>query len=329
MELFGNANRWTQNAVNEYRAMFVAFGTFFPLLGVQLLSWPILAIPVWFLGCGLNRRSRLLHRAPVFAMALGLFGFACLEMKVSHLFVILYPWVLITGGAWCVERFGAWMVIGAKPRKVICGALGLGAVVVLFFGLPPRQETLNAFQLDVRDLAEKLVELQEDNGDDEMRSVLAYWHWGAKLMYYGRVPMVASGYHRNLAGIEDSYRVLVARSWEECEPILRARKVRWILSVWGFDFLHEIPKVLPSMPQFMTMDNIRMNPDGGVGYNFAINTITETTLHFFLTTWHSGVEGDPHYQLVYEGGRRVPARDHEGTLPTYRIWRVVYPGEGR
>ena len=42
--------------------------------------------------------------------------------------------------------------------------------------------------------------------------------------------VVASGYHRNLAGIKDSWRVLTSRSFAEAEPVLRAAEAVYLVA---------------------------------------------------------------------------------------------------
>src|SRR6266566_1867088 len=67
----------------------------------------------------------------------------------------------------------------------------------------------------------------------DRRAVLADWSIGAFLLYETDHPVVASGYHRNLAGIHDAYRVFVARIPEDVEQlgaILHERGVRWIVT---------------------------------------------------------------------------------------------------
>ena len=50
-------------------------------------------------------------------------------------------------------------------------------------------------------------------------------------MYFAKLPVVASGYHRNIAGIRDSYRILLSQSSERASALalLEARGVRWVV----------------------------------------------------------------------------------------------------
>ena len=325
MELFSAANRWTQSTVIEYRALVVAFGGFYPLLAGYQLSWLILGIPLWVVGAALNQGAARSGRFVVLGMATGLFAFTCLEMKVSHLFVILYPWVLITGGAWYIERFARWLELGGSARAYLGGILGVAAVVPLFFGLPPQQSGITDDQQHMRELSQALRQLREANSDDEMRSVLAHWHWGAKLMYYADAEMVATGYHRNLAGIEDSYRVLTSMAWEDCESILRARKVRWIVSAVNNMVFAEAHDVVPSIPELMHITSSRMGPKGRISYRYDLERMTEDMLQSLLTKWHPGVDAHPNFELMYESRNKVA--ENLGGQSELRIWRVVYPGE--
>jgi hypothetical protein len=103
-----------------------------------------------------------------------------------------------------------------------------------------------------RALSEDAARLQREGG--KIGAVLAPWDMGAHILYCTGLPVVASNYHRNIDGILDAYRVLLAGPAEEAEVwrILRQRDVRWIVAWYDHLFLHDGQVTLgrPPMAQY-------------------------------------------------------------------------------
>ncbi|MFQ5507158.1 MAG: hypothetical protein ACE5F1_20500, partial [Planctomycetota bacterium] len=86
---------------------------------------------------------------------------------------------------------------------------------------------------------------------------MAPWDLSASLMYYGRSPVVASGYHRNLAGILDGYRFYLARPEEDelARRIVSRRRVRFVVAWYDRLFFREAQRVLDLGDEFLLSSN--------------------------------------------------------------------------
>ena len=84
--------------------------------------------------------------------------------------------------------------------------------------------------------------------------------------------MVASGYHRNLDGIRDAYRVLVARIPEDVPTlaaILRDRGVRWIVTCDDPTLFVRGSRTFPEFGEFGRTQRIEYYGGGRYGASYA------------------------------------------------------------
>jgi asparagine N-glycosylation enzyme membrane subunit Stt3 len=254
--LFARANVWLAAQVSEYRSALVGPNGFSLAALPQRFTWLIPLLPVLLLAVP---RARALGGARTFVLlctAAGTFACALWEVKLAHLFAMVWPLVLVLGAR------GLWN-LRARDRAVPPGIALAFAAVLLVAALiavpPPRsaQSQLSAADQGLREACELLQpRVAQHEG-----SVLAMWDQGAHLMYYAGAPVVASGYHRNLDGIHDSLRLYTSTPAEEHEmrALLQRRQVRWVV-VW-FDrlWLTQAPQILGTATELA-----RVTPSGVV-----------------------------------------------------------------
>jgi len=146
-------------------------------------------------------------------------------------------------------------------------------------------------------------------------AVLARWELGAALLYHGGVPVVASGYHRNLAGIRDVFTFWTRASWRRAQAILRRRRVRWV--VWQADptFLSQVDAAFGDLGRFASLIEQRSGPRAGVSLQF--EPAAERTL--WMQLLDDPDRFAPALRLLYESRHRQPQRQD---LPAFRIFEV-------
>ena len=334
-------NRWTQSEMAEYGRLFSVEGFFVPDQSWERFTWLIFALPPCLLGVALDRGHPAALRAGLVIGAVGLFGFTCYEVKLGHLFAIVYPLVLVVGGGWLVT----WLAMRLHPSGAGARAARAIAVfaAVLLFLLPhhpvgrvslaealvggraaaddPRWDAGNPGNL----LTAELRQLPAAAG--ERRAVLADWSIGAFILYETDHPVVASGYHRNLAGIRDAYRVFVARVPEDVTDlatILRERGVRWIITRYDPLLFVRGSRSFPELGEFGRLRGVRYRGDGL--YDPILAPFPEPTQRTFLWRAHLAGRlteparvGDQVISLYTE----VPRGSFErGALPNFIIYSV-------
>lgn len=302
LDRFAEVNVWLQNEVSEFRSLFSAGTPGFTLApALARDSWLLLALPLLLpatlLAGNLRRETRLLL---VLAGA-ATFGFEIWEVKLGHMFAIVFPFLLVAGATGFARRY-----LGAATRSVS----GLGplafAAVLAFAGLdslPPRpsETPLPRHHMLWRGISAELAAAARGRSGE---AVLAPWEMGAHLMYYAGLPVVASGYHRNLAGIQDGYRILFAGPGElsQATELLRRRKVRWVVAYYNRSMLVTGPPVIGREPL------ARETPHGRVYTGAAKETL------FWRLRYGDATPG---FRLLREGPRIEVAT---GIETLYRIY---------
>jgi hypothetical protein len=161
----------------------------------------------------------------------------------------------------------------------------------------------------------------------ERRAVLADWSIGAFIMYDTDLPVVASGYHRNLAGIRDAYRVFTARIPEDVPAlatILRERGVRWIVTRYDPQLFVRGSRSFPELGEFGRTASVRYR--GGGLYDPVFAPFPDRTGRTLLWRAHLGGRlvqplrvQDEVIQLYAEVPRGSVAG---GTMPSFVIYSV-------
>ena len=258
------ANRWTQTCVREYGALLsMPFSSdLSTVFARSAFSLVFFVTPLLFVGMFLHRRFAWPARAPFAAVAIGFFGLTLYEIKLAHLFSILYPFVILLGGVSLVVLLRRSRP--ASPTGVPLAIVASLAVVLFLVAAPLERRTESDQGADLAATArrELVAELRRrntkaddaDRGDSERIAVLGTWELGAHLMYYCGTPVVASGYHRNLDGIRDVFRFFSRTSPEECRDILERRKVRWVVRQGDPAFLLQLGRAFPALGSMGAID---------------------------------------------------------------------------
>ena len=294
LEIARAVNRWTQSEITEYGSLFTVEGFFVPNQSWERFTWLVVALPAALVGVALDRRLRPAARAAIVVAAAGLFGLTCYEVKLGHLFAVVYPLVLVAGGGWLLGRLGrparaigaaVAVVLSLLPRHPVVGASLARALVGAAPASPnPRWDEANPGNL----LLQELQRLPAATG--ERRAVLADWSIGAFLLYETDHPVVASGYHRNLAGIRDAYRVFVARIPEDVDQlgaILHERGVRWIVTRYDPQLFVRGSRSFPELGEFGRTVGVKYL--GGGSYEPVLAPFPDVTRRTFL--WRAHLAG--------------------------------------
>lgn len=312
------AQRWGAFCINEYQPLLQNAYTGDELHWSGLwgtYGWIVLAAPIVLVLVLQRRDLPFGRRAALAVLAAGTFALSLFEVKFAPLFALVLPLLLVFGGIDLVlsrARSGELRFVGHALGVL---ALALSATSGVLGAEPP-----NSSQMLVRAARAELV--REVNrlrtgADDSFLSVLGPWQHGAHVMYYCRRPVVASAFHRNMAGIEDSFRVML-RPPKEALPILQRRKVRWVIYSGDPWFLVEAKATVPDLPTIATP--VR-TPQGGVSLSFLPEGRSALwsgpdqlrgvgfELHLQYESEHK-----PHFFGVMNG-------------PMFRLYRVVYDGE--
>ena len=307
---FALVNPWLQEEVSEYRTLFTdgASFSFLPALSRFSFLLPLFPLFLW----ASWRSPRLSRNGAVFLCAWGIFtlALASWEVKLAHLFSMVFP--LILGlAAWDAPALLFRRSSHIRALRA-AGFLLAGAAALTSLPTPPHERP-NVAQTEnlISELCRDIRALDEEGKDG---SVLASWDLGAKLMYYGRVPVVSSGYHRNIMGILDGLKVYTARPGKEEEAarrILKRRRVAYVVIDFNRMFMVTAPAVLGK--------KVLLATKGPTGLVFTPEA--EKTIYWRLR--YSGKV--PGFRQVKESDVMIKMGLHAPREPFYRIFRFT-PG---
>lgn len=311
------AQAWAAACVAEYQPLLAPGGVFGFQSATLLFSHAVWLLPLVVVGLAMSPVLSGAGRVMLLLLAAGHFALACLEIKLAHFFSITYPLVLVVGGGWWAGLLGRSMGAAAvKPARGLGFAACLALLVVAArpFSVDAAAERDRAAQQPRMEMLQAVARLAADGSSPGRAAALALWDQGAHLMYYGRVPAVASAYHRNLAGIRDAFAVLTATTWAEAERLLRRRGVRWL--VWGADpaFLFQIERAFPELGRFGTVH--REERGGRLATRLSFEPRTERTV------WKSLLDDRPapFLRKVYESPHMRPVAGR--VAPAFRVFEV-------
>jgi hypothetical protein len=309
---FDGVNRWLQATVSEYRSSFRDGLGLALRPALQRFSYLVLLLPLWLWAIAGDRRLSAGLRVAVVGFGAGSFGLAAWEAKLGHLFEITHGLVLVLGARAIAQRWRA-PTTGLQPLT-----WGFAALVLALAGLSYPQPQSQSTTAETGNLV--LSDQALADACDRLRSaqanvpgtVLASWDHGAQIMYRAASPVVASGYHRNLAGIHDAYRLFLSGPGEEPEmwALLRQRQVRYVL-IW-FDrlWLSTAALVLDRPTPYVNA--------GPAGMEF---TPAARESLFWRLRQGQPVAG---FQEFATSNIQIRVRDGE-SLPLYRLYEVRWP----
>ena len=264
VESLGAANRWTQTCVREYQGLFaLPFGAPGMSFAFAAHAFTVLfyVTPVLIAGLLVRPDRSWALRAPLALIAASFLLLTIYELKLAHLFSVVYPLLILFGSL----GFAVLARPSGELQAKVLPAVGVVTVIVFLLSAPlePKSESQQGNDLAGnarRELVAKLREL--DAGDSERKGVLGIWELGAHTMYYADKPVVASGYHRNLDGIRDAYRFLTSTSVAEASEILDRRKVRWVVRQGDPAFFLQVGPAFPEIGSFGVIDiaGVRIDP---------------------------------------------------------------------
>lgn len=330
---------WAQAEVSEFQPLLRVEG-FFTLRKAQERFTPLLLL-LPFAGLATARDARLRPelRAGLLLAATALFALTLYETKLAHLFAPLAALVWVAGGNALVAAGMTRAGVGSARSLARAQALAGAAAVLVLLAAPhpvtgtamlaaalrsgsegPRpDDPRTALLLDV------LRELPVDPA--RPRAVLAHWSLGAQILYQTPHAVVASGYHRNLAGVRDAQRAFTARIPEEIgvlEEILERRGVGWIVTENDPLMLVRGSRAFPELGTFATLRSAQYLGHGVYAMDLA--PIPDDTRRTFLWRAHlGGWLSEPvragHKQLRFHA--EVPRGSlARGVPPAYIIYEV-------
>jgi hypothetical protein len=324
---FGSANRWVQAMVSEYRPLLQAHGHWYLGEALERFTPAVLALPLLLLALLRHPLLSVPGRVALVVLAGGTFGLGCYEVKLAHFFQILWPLVLTVGGM----RLLAALPLPARgplsPTRV-AAASALLVIAWSAWHLPRGSTKLSDAQIAQGELMEFVRELRGAGPDPKLpAAVLAPWSLGAPLLYEARKPVVASGYHRNLAGIHDGIRAFLATGGNEIEPILQRRNVRWLIVQPKLDFFAEVSAVLPELPRYASVRDVRFGPGRLRSTDFELDWDRIEPTILFQLGFAPTVRSTKNARLLYESRAQLAMPPPLGTAPAFRDFELELSNE--
>ena len=244
---FEDVNVWLQTCVSEFRSSF-RDGTGYSLAaGLRRFTVFFVGLPVFLVAAGVTRDLPAPARLTLVVMTIVGFGIAAWEVKLSHVFAIWLPVAVVVGWRVICER-----LLPKAGSTATLAALTVGVIAVGWHGMPVMQGAKSKIETG-NEAVRELCKFLRGTGGGEAASVLAPWSMGGPLMYLAKWPVVASGYHRNIDGIRDAYRVYCSQPEEDAEAkaILARRHVRFIVIYYSRVFLQDAQTVLGTDKVFL------------------------------------------------------------------------------
>lgn len=265
-EAFG---RWSAS-IGEMQPLDLRSGTLWTWLGFSVVAAPLLLIWQWR-----NRRECAL----ALIWLVTTFGLTMWQMRWGYflalVFVIILPMVLSLAPrawmGWLVYVVGIWPLLGDWDRR-----------------LYPDDATERA-RFVARGEEKALRDIADVQRQRNLGAFVAPWWLSPPLAYWSRQPGVAGSSHESLPGIIDVARIYLAPNDEAALPILRERKVKWILS--------DAPdRVVPTSAALLGVEPPETSLAHKLAqYNFESDK-SATTGHLrnsFFQSWRVPAEGEP------------------------------------
>ncbi|MDB6172457.1 MAG: hypothetical protein JWL59_1768 [Chthoniobacteraceae bacterium] len=183
----------------------------------ELLRWlgfGIVAAPVLLVLAGRHDRRAW----PVLALLLMAVGLACWQLRWGYFLALLFVMTLPMQLAVLRRRWVIWTWVG-----ILLWPIAQEWDAQLFSESDTRMEQQRLEPVLLRQIAGNMR-------GDGTQSFLAPWWISPAVAYWSGVPGVAGSAHEGISGIADSARVYLAPTPEAAAPILRARRVRWIIA---------------------------------------------------------------------------------------------------
>jgi hypothetical protein len=243
-EAFAEINVWLQEEIVEFQGLFTGLGPFVGLTKAIGTESPLLlALPLFVFGLLVNKRMTHDLRITLAVMTVATFALEAWEVKLAHFFSIFFPIVMVCGSQPLFDRIAGRFGQAKAKLAAVTGAVVLVVCALMSMPAPYSQGSGPMIERGWRQVCNRLAVHSGGNKDG---AVLAPWDRGAHIMYYAGLPVLASGYHRNIDGILAGNRVYLSTKAKRAEVmrVLRERRVRWIVADYQMLFLLTAPKTL-------------------------------------------------------------------------------------
>ena len=307
--------------VAEYKRIF-ADGT---ALGQLVYGSTLFLIPICFVGLLWAKQITTTLRASLFVPVVILGLLVIDQVKLSHMFCIIEPLLLICGGMALLDsghrRFG--MRPELQKRLHLAG----GALLALMAAWHIISLTLDAKSssgitptTERQELVTALDKLQfEPKNEVEAKriAVMAPWDIAHYILYGTDKSIIASSYQRRVDGIRDSFEVLCNQDLNDALAILKRRRARWLIRPGNPSFLLQYHEVVPGKQR--------------LGKIVEQNGVTRTALDpaVLETLWaRTASEKDlPDWLTLEWEGEHKETWWSAFTGPSWRVFRIRYPDE--
>lgn len=272
-------SRWI-HTVSESAGLFMVEGFVVPARAWEYLTWLVLTLPVLVVVVVRDRVRLRELRLALLLVAGVLFFFACYSVKLLGVFAVPFVLLLVLGGEPLLSA--AAVRLGVPRITMLSGSVVAACCLFLLpphpeLGIPTWRLLIDSHggvealrgkaQTNLDALLAALRALPTERG--ARRAILADWPLGADILYATEHPVVASGYHRNFAGVRDAYRLFVARDPEDngaVADILRERGVRWVVAKRDPHFFVAGTRAFPEFGQFGHIESIDYLGDGAFSW---------------------------------------------------------------
>lgn len=188
------------------------FNLFLGWLGLGFLTMPVLLI---LAGYRIDRRA-----FPILGLMGVLIALTFWQMRWGYflalVFVMALPWQLA--------------LLQRRWVASVCFGLSLWTVAAEWDRQLFPSPEIEQQRIQHRREMVLLREVAGQMRSDEVQPFLAPWWNTPALCYWSRQPGVAGSSHQSIGGIVDSAQVYLAPTPEAAEPVLRTRKVRWLIA---------------------------------------------------------------------------------------------------
>lgn len=307
--------------VAEYKRLF-ADG-----LGLAQLVYgsTLFLIPFCFAGLFFAKQITPVLRASLFVPIVLLGVLVLDQVKLSHMFCIIEPLLLVCGGAALIDlarrKFGVREELHKRLQLaggVLLAVLGAWHIVSLTLqSKAPRGITVASQRREMVVAINKLEFTPKNEVEADRIAIMAPWELAHYLLYGTDKSVIASSYQRRVDGIRDSFDVLCSPDPAEALAILKRRKARWFIRPGNPSFLLQYHEVVPGRKQ--------------LGHAEIMNGVPRTVLVPAVrdTLWARTAPGKklPDWLKLEWQGKHQETWWGAFTGPSWRVFRIRYPDE--
>ncbi|MGK0205330.1 MAG: branched-subunit amino acid transport protein [Planctomycetota bacterium] len=308
--------------VAEYKRLFAnGIG-----LAQLVYGFTLYLLPICFLGLIWAKQIPTSLRVSLFVPIVLLGALVVDQVKLSHMFCIVEPLLLICGGIAVLDfvhrRFG--MREDLRKRLHLAGGVLLAVLAawhILSLTLASTDLGLDTAATQRRALVAAVKNIEfapKSELEAERIAFMAPWDIAHYILYGTDKSIIASSYQRRVDGIRDSFEVMCSQNPAEAVAILKRRKARWFIRPGDPSFLLQYHQVVPGrkmLGEAVIKDGEpRTALDQAVLKTLWSHTAKGKTLPDWLeleweskdqTTWWESFAG-----------------------PSWRVFRIRYPDEG-